>query len=85
MEQIFLAYGQSKETIAVIMMIYRHTKVRVLSPDGDTHYFDIVEGVLKVGTLPPYLFIICLDYILKSSVDKMEDNGFKLTKERSRS
>ena len=34
--------------------------------------------------LAPYLFIICLDYVLRISIDKMKDNGFKLTKERSR-
>ena len=34
--------------------------------------------------IAPYLFIICLDYVLRTSIDKMKDNGFKLTKERSR-
>ena len=36
------------------------------------------------GPLAPYLFIICLDYVLRTSIDKMKDNGFKLTKEGSR-
>ena len=31
-----------------------------------------------------YLFIICLDYVLRTSIDKIKENGFKLTKERSR-
>ena len=31
------------------------------------------------------MFIICLDYVLRTSIDKMKDNGLKLTKERSRS
>ena len=53
----------------------RNTKVKVGSPDGDTDYFDIVVGIL---------FIICLDYILRTSIDKIKENGFKLTKERSR-
>ena len=34
--------------------------------------------------LAPYLFIICLDYVLRISFDKIKENGFKLTKERSR-
>ena len=34
--------------------------------------------------LAPYLFIICFDYVLRTSIDKMKENGFKLTKERSR-
>ena len=65
------------------MILYRNTKVKVRSPDGDTDYFDIVAGVLQGDTLAPYLFIICLDYVLKTSIDKIKENGFKLTKERS--
>ena len=65
-------------------MLYRNTKVKVHSLDGDTDYFDIVAGVLQGDTLAPYLFIICLDYVLRTSMDKMKDNSFKLTKERSR-
>ena len=60
-EQILPTYSLPKETIAVIMMLYRNTKVKVRSPDGDTDYFDIVIGVLQGDTLAPYLFIICLD------------------------
>ena len=61
MEQILLAYGLLKETVAAIMILYKNTKVNVRSPDGDTDYFDIVAGVLQGDTLAPYLFIICLD------------------------
>ena len=84
-KQIPLAYGLPKETVAAIMMLYRNTKVKVCSPDGDTDYFDIVAGVLQGDTLAPYLFIICLDYVLRTSVGKIKENGFKLTKERCRS
>ena len=55
------------------------------SPDGDTEYFDIVAGVLQGNTLAPYLFIICLHYVLRASIDKIRENGFELTKKRSRS
>ena len=48
------------------MILYRNTKVKVRSPDGDTEYFDIVAGVLQGDTLAPYLFIICLDYVLRT-------------------
>ena len=54
------------------------------SLDGDTEYFDIVAGVLQGDTLAPYLFIICLDYVLRTSIDKIKENGFELTKKRSR-
>ena len=84
MEQILLAYGLPKETVAAIMMLYRNTKVKVLSPDGDTGYFDIVAGVLQRDTLAPYIFIICLDNVFRTFIDKIKENGFTLTKERSR-
>ena len=58
--------------------------MKVRSPDRDTEYFDIVAGVLKGDTLAPYLFIICLDYVLRTSIDKIRENGFELTKKRSR-
>ena len=84
MEQILLAYRIPKETVAAITILYRNTKVKVRSPDGDTEYFDIVAGVLQGDTLALYLFIICLDYVLRTSIDKIKDNGFELTKKRSR-
>ena len=84
MEQILLVYGIPKETVAAIMIPYRNTKVKVCSPDGDTDYFDIVAGVLQGDMLAPYLFIFCLDHVLRTSIDKIKENGFELTKKKSR-
>ena len=72
MVQTLLAYSLPKETVAAIRILYRNTKVRVCSPDGDTDYFDIVAGVLQGNTLAPYLFIICPDYVLRTSIDKVK-------------
>ena len=84
MEQILLAYGIPKETVVAITILYRNTKVKVGSLDGDTEYFYIVAGVLQGDRLAPYLFIICLDYVLRTSIEKIKENGFELTKKRSR-
>ena len=84
MEQILLAYGLPEETVAAIMILYGNTKVKVRSPDGDTEYFDIVAGLLQGDTLAPYLFIICLDYLLRTSIANMRENSFMLTKKKSR-
>ena len=83
MEQILLAYGLPEETVEAIMILYSNTKVKVRSPDGDTEYFDIVAGVLQGDTLAPYLFIICLDYVLRTSIDNIRENSFVLTKKRA--
>ena len=66
------------------MTLYENKKIKVRSPDGYTEYFDIVAGVLPGDTLTPYLFIICLHNVLRTSIDKMKDNSFKLAKERNR-
>ena len=84
MEQILLAYGLPKETVTAIRILYGNTKGKVRSPDGDSEYFNIVAGVLQGDTLAPYLFIICVDYVLRTSIDKIRENGFELTKKRSR-
>ena len=55
MEQILLDYGLPKETIEIIMMLYRNTKVKVRSPDGNTEYFNIEAGILQEDTLAQYL------------------------------
>ena len=83
-EQMLLIYGLPKETVATLMILCKNTEVKVRLPDGDTDYFDIVAGVLQGDTLAPYLFIICLDYVLRTSIDLMKENGFKLTKEKRR-
>ena len=84
MEQILLAYGIPKETVAATTILYRNTKVKERSPYGDMEYYDIVAGVLQGDTLAPYPFIICVDCMLRTSIDKIKENGFELTKKGSR-
>ena len=57
---------------------------KVSYPDEDTDFLGIVAGLLQGDTLAPYLFIFCLGYVLRTSMDKIKENGFKVTKERSR-
>ena len=66
------------------MILYRNAKVKVRSQVRDTDYFDIVAGVLQEDTQAPYLFKICPDYMLRTSIDKINENGFVMTKKRSR-
>ena len=64
------------------MILCRNTKVKVRSPDGNTDYVDILAGVLQGDTLAPYLLIICLDHVFRTSIDEIRENGFELTKEK---
>ena len=68
MEQILLAYGLSKETVAAIMMLYRNTKVKVHSPDGDT---TMLRPILnKAGGSTPQSSCCTATYPLSRKVSK---------------
>ena len=54
----------------------------VRSPDGDTMFFEITR-VLQGNTIEPFLFIVFLDYILKTAIDKSSELCFTLTQRRS--
>ena len=73
MNDILLAYGIPKETINGIMMLYKNTP-----------FFDITAGVLQGDTLAPFIFIICLDYVLRKAIDEKLDLGFTHIQRRSR-
>ena len=64
--------------------LYSTKTPMVRSPDGDTECFEIKAGVLQGDTLAPYLFIICLDYVLRTAIDPLKEYGFTLKKRQSR-
>ena len=66
------------------MMVFKITRAKVHSPDGDTDVFDIVTGVLQGYTFVPYGFIIYHDYVLRTSMNLMKENGFILKKKKKR-
>ena len=49
-----------KQTLTVMIMLYKNTKPKFRPPKGDTNFFDIVAGVLQRDKLETYLFMICL-------------------------
>ena len=69
MKIVLSKYGLPSETVNAIMILYKNTRSMVRSPDGDKPLFEITTGVLQGDTLAPFLFIICLAYILKNSLD----------------
>ena len=79
MEQIPLAYGLPNETVTAIMMLNKNTKAMVRSPDRDTVFFDIIARVVHGDTL----FIICLDYVIRTSIDLIKEKKFTLKKARA--
>ena len=82
--EFFTSKSPIFRTLLSILADFSSVVVKVRSPDGDTEYYDILAGVLSGDTLASYLFIICQDYVLRTSIDKIKENGFELTKKRSR-
>ena len=41
----------------------------------------INAGILQGNTLVPFTFIVCLDYVLRKSLDAQTDLGFTLTQQ----
>ena len=66
------------------MMLFKNTKVKVRSPDENADFFDIAASVLQGDTLAPNKFIICQNYVFRTSIDLMKENYVTLEKARSR-
>ena len=85
MEQILLAYGIPKETVAAITILYRNTKVKVRSPDGDNRILRHCSRSTTRGHAGSVsLYHLSRLRTLEPSIDKIKENGFELTKKRSR-
>ena len=85
MFRILKAYGIPPRLLGAIKSMYQDTFARVLSPDGETAWFEILAGVLQGDTLAPFLFLIVLDYALRKAIHGREaELGFTITPRRSR-
>ena len=76
-------YGIPQPIVAAIKALYTNTKATVITTDGETAFFDIKAGVLQGDTLPPFLFIIVLDYVLRLSLDTINEKGLQIHPRRS--
>jgi len=82
MFSILKAYGIPNDIIAAIRVMYVNTSAVVLTPEGMTKEFLIDTGVLQGDPLAPFIFIICLDYALRSTISNSD--GLTLERRRSR-
>ena len=85
MLKILAAYGIPSRIVSVIGLMYKGTRAKVLSPDGESKLFDILAGVLQGDTLAPYLFAIVIDYCMRKAVNGDDEKlGFTLEQRKSR-
>ena len=64
--------------------MYSNTTAQVLSPVGNTEFFEILAGVLQGDTQAPYLFLIVLDYTMRQAVGNESNLEFTLDRSQSR-
>ncbi|KAI8515803.1 hypothetical protein Bbelb_066160 [Branchiostoma belcheri] len=84
MFEILPLYGIPLPFINAIKSLYIDTTATVITPDGETSPFEVTAGVLQGDTLAPFLFIMVLDYILRLSLDTMQEKGIEIQPRRSR-
>ena len=85
MFKILEAYGIPTSIVNAIKLIYENSSAQVLTPDGETSFFDILSGIFQGDTLAPFLFIIVLDYALKEAFKiSNSESGIVIEPRRSR-
>ena len=57
--------------------MYENTSALVMTPEGNTDLFPIGTGVLQGDQLAPFLFIICLDYALRTAISPSDGSTLK--------
>ena len=71
---ILKAYGIPPTIIDAIKLIYENSAAQVITPDGETPFFNILAGIFQGDTLAPFLFIVVLDYALKEAFKISDGN-----------
>ena len=71
-----MSYRIPEKTIETIMVLYKNKKTMAQPPDGDTNFFDVLAGVPQSDIRCSFLFILPLDYVLRTSVDHLNETSF---------
>ena len=82
MFEILEAYGIPTTVVNAIKVMYNDTSATVMTQEGQTDPFTIKTGVLQGDPLAPFLFIVVLDYALRTSITS--NVGLTLKRRRSR-
>ena len=81
--KILRAYGVPEKIVGAINIMYTDTIAKVLSQDGESDFFEILAGVLQGDTPAPFLFIIVVDYVMRTAIDEHEHLGLTLNEGRT--
>ena len=82
-KQVLQAYNVPVSLVNGIFALYEGTRATVITPDGLSDMFDTTSGVLQGDTLAPFLFVLLLDWVLRTAIPTDQD-GFRLRRRTSR-
>uniref|UniRef100_A0A1I8J6L8 Reverse transcriptase domain-containing protein n=1 Tax=Macrostomum lignano TaxID=282301 RepID=A0A1I8J6L8_9PLAT len=71
------AYRVPQQLIDAVMALYCDTGAAVVTADGLSDLFDTSSRVLQGDTLAPFLFVLLLDWVLRTALPSADD-GFLL-------
>uniref|UniRef100_A0A1I8JGQ5 Reverse transcriptase domain-containing protein n=1 Tax=Macrostomum lignano TaxID=282301 RepID=A0A1I8JGQ5_9PLAT len=74
---VLRAYRVPQQLIDAVMALYCDTRAAVVTADGLSDLFDTSSGVLQGDTLAPFLFVLLLDWVLRTALPSAND-GFLL-------
>ena len=72
-----------KGIFTAIMMLYKNMKAVICPQNGDTDVLEIVPWFLKELAFASYLFILFLDYILRTPIDLIKENTFSMKRQKA--
>ena len=83
MFEILGFYGIPSEIINAIRVLYSNTCSSVLTPDCETEPFNVLTGIIQGDTLATFLLIFIDDYIMRTSVNTINERGVQYQLRRS--
>ena len=81
--QILRAYNVPARLVSAVMAMYSDTRAAVVTPDGLSDPFSSTSGVLQGDTLAPFLFVVVLDWVIRTGLPDSND-GFLLCRRSCR-
>ena len=81
--RILRAYNVPDRLVSAVLAMYSNTQAAVVTPDGLSDPFCSTSGVLQGDTLAPFLFVVVLDWVIRTGLPDSDD-GFLLCRRSCR-
>mgnify|MGYP000715164312 CR=1 FL=1 len=82
LEKILLAYYVPPILVTAIMSLYKGSSTFVKTSDGISEKINLAAGVIQGDTLAPYLFVLVMDWILRTAIPD-SSIGYQISERKS--